>query len=142
MGRHVCRGDQRGQAVGVLGVVALDRHRDPLRQIPAASQNASDQSVVDPQLVPFLFEALLRGAGRRVEVAAFAGVQARDHQAADIVRHGILLAGGGALLRGFAERVGRDTGMPVRLADAPLTCVASGAGQSLEELDALSSGRR
>jgi rod shape-determining protein MreB len=61
--------------------------------------------------------------------------------AADIVRHGILLAGGGALLRGFSERVGRDTGMPVRLADAPLTCVASGAGQSLEELDALSSRR-
>jgi rod shape-determining protein MreB len=59
--------------------------------------------------------------------------------AADIVRHGILLAGGGALLRGFAERVGRETGMPVRLADEPLTCVAFGAGQSLEELDALSS---
>src|SRR5512144_36015 len=58
--------------------------------------------------------------------------------AADIVRHGILLAGGGALLRGFAERVGRETGMPVRLADNPLTCVAAGAGQSLEELDALS----
>jgi len=62
--------------------------------------------------------------------------------AADIVRHGILLAGGGALLRGFAERVGRETGMPVRLADDPLTCVAAGAGQSLEELDALSSSRR
>src|SRR3954447_1679631 len=59
--------------------------------------------------------------------------------AADIVRHGILLAGGGALLRGFAERGGRETGMPVRLADEPLTCVAFGAGQSLEELDALSS---
>src|SRR4051812_25864411 len=59
--------------------------------------------------------------------------------AADIVRHGILLAGGGALLRGFAERVGRETGMPVRLADEPLTCVAFGAGQSLEEIDALSS---
>jgi rod shape-determining protein MreB and related proteins len=62
--------------------------------------------------------------------------------AADIVRHGILLAGGGALLRGFPERVGRETGMPVRLADEPLTCVAFGAGQSLEELDALSSSRR
>jgi rod shape-determining protein MreB and related proteins len=60
--------------------------------------------------------------------------------AADIARHGIVLAGGGALLRGFAERVHRDTGMPVHIADAPLTCVASGAGQSLEELDRL--GRR
>jgi rod shape-determining protein MreB and related proteins len=60
--------------------------------------------------------------------------------AADIARHGIMLAGGGSLLRGFSERVHRETGMPVAIADAPLTCVASGAGQSLEELDAL--GRR
>jgi rod shape-determining protein MreB len=60
--------------------------------------------------------------------------------AADIARHGIVLAGGGALLRGFAERVHRETGMPVHIADAPLTCVATGAGQSLEELDRL--GRR
>ena len=60
--------------------------------------------------------------------------------AADIATHGIVLAGGGALLRGFADRVHRETGMPVHIADAPLTCVASGAGQSLEELDAL--GRR
>ena len=49
--------------------------------------------------------------------------------AADIARHGILLAGGGALLRGFSERVHRETGMPVPLADAPLTCVATGAGR-------------
>jgi rod shape-determining protein MreB and related proteins len=61
--------------------------------------------------------------------------------AADIARHGIVLAGGGALLRGFSERVHRETGMPVTIADAPLTCVATGAGQSLEELDRLG-GRR
>ncbi len=60
--------------------------------------------------------------------------------AADIATQGIVLAGGGALLRGFADRIHRETGMPVRIADQPLTCVASGAGQSLEELDAL--GRR
>jgi rod shape-determining protein MreB len=60
--------------------------------------------------------------------------------AADIATQGIMLAGGGALLRGFADRVHRETGMPVHIADAPLTCVASGAGQSLEELD--TRGRR
>ena len=60
--------------------------------------------------------------------------------AADIAMQGIVLAGGGALLRGFADRVHRETGMPVHIADAPLTCVAYGAGQSLEELDTL--GRR
>ncbi len=62
--------------------------------------------------------------------------------AADITTEGVLLAGGGSLLRGLAERVGAETGMPVRLADDPLTCVAVGAGMSLEELDTLPRGRR
>jgi rod shape-determining protein MreB len=57
--------------------------------------------------------------------------------AADITRHGILLAGGGALLRGFAQRIGDETGMPVAIADDPLGCVAMGAGAMLEELDTL-----
>jgi rod shape-determining protein MreB len=62
--------------------------------------------------------------------------------AADITKEGILLAGGGALLRGLDERLEADTGMPVRIADAPLECVALGAGQSLEELDRMGRGRR
>jgi rod shape-determining protein MreB len=62
--------------------------------------------------------------------------------AADITKEGILLAGGGALLRGFDERLEAETGMPVRIADAPLECVALGAGQSLEELDRMGRGRR
>jgi rod shape-determining protein MreB len=62
--------------------------------------------------------------------------------AADITSEGILLAGGGCLLRGLVERVGRETGMPVRLADDPLACVATGAGMSLEELDSMGRGRR
>jgi rod shape-determining protein MreB len=65
--------------------------------------------------------------------------------AGDIVRNGILLAGGGSLLRGFLERVEGETHMRAYLADSPLTCVAVGAGHSLEELDALGrarSGRR
>jgi rod shape-determining protein MreB len=57
--------------------------------------------------------------------------------AADITKEGILLAGGGALLRGFDDRLERETGMPVRVAEEPLTCVAIGAGQFLEELDSL-----
>jgi rod shape-determining protein MreB and related proteins len=62
--------------------------------------------------------------------------------AADITKEGILLAGGGALLRGLEERLEAETGMPVRVADAPLECVALGAGQSLEELDRMGRGRR
>jgi rod shape-determining protein MreB len=62
--------------------------------------------------------------------------------AADITKEGILLAGGGALLRGLDTRLEAETGMPVRVADAPLECVALGAGQSLEELDRMGRGRR
>jgi rod shape-determining protein MreB len=54
--------------------------------------------------------------------------------AADITKEGIVLAGGGALLRGFGDRILRETGMPVGVADDPLMCVARGAGQSLEEV--------
>jgi rod shape-determining protein MreB len=58
--------------------------------------------------------------------------------AADVSERGILLAGGGALLQGFPERVRDETGMPAQLADSPLTCVAIGSGQSLEEYDTMS----
>ena len=57
--------------------------------------------------------------------------------AADIAVNGIMLAGGGVLLQGFAERLNDETGMPTRLADDPLTCVAVGSGMALEEFDAL-----
>jgi rod shape-determining protein MreB len=53
--------------------------------------------------------------------------------AADISSRGIVLAGGGGLLRGIDRRLAAETNVPVALADAPLECVALGAGASLEE---------
>jgi len=57
--------------------------------------------------------------------------------ASDLAQVGILLAGGGALLRGFAERLESETGVPVQVADNPLDCVALGAGQALDEMELL-----
>ena len=57
--------------------------------------------------------------------------------AADIADRGIMLAGGGVLLRGFQELLRQETQLPVELTPSPLTCVAVGAGHSLEEFDAL-----
>jgi rod shape-determining protein MreB and related proteins len=57
--------------------------------------------------------------------------------AADISTRGILLAGGGALLREFDGLLHVETELPVRLAESPLTCVVLGAGQALEEFDLL-----
>ncbi|MBO0842482.1 MAG: rod shape-determining protein [Nocardioides sp.] len=57
--------------------------------------------------------------------------------AGDIVDRGIVLTGGGALLRGLDERLRHETGMPVHVADGPLTSVAMGAGRCVEDFDAL-----
>jgi rod shape-determining protein MreB len=60
--------------------------------------------------------------------------------AADIMDRGIVLTGGGALLRRLNDRLAAETGMPVIVADSPLDCVALGAGRcvdSFEELQAV-----
>jgi rod shape-determining protein MreB len=97
-----------------------------------------------------LSSAQIRGALESPLNDILAAVQATLEEtppelASDISRDGILLAGGGALLRGFDARVEAETGMRARLADSPLTCVAVGAGHALEEPEALwraSRGRR
>jgi rod shape-determining protein MreB len=55
--------------------------------------------------------------------------------ASDIMDHGIVLAGGGSLLRGLEERLRHEMQMPAHLAESPLTCVAIGSGRLLENLD-------
>jgi rod shape-determining protein MreB and related proteins len=57
--------------------------------------------------------------------------------AADLGERGIVLAGGGALLRGIDEKLRHEVGLPVQRVESPLTCVAEGAGRSLDELEAL-----
>jgi rod shape-determining protein MreB len=54
--------------------------------------------------------------------------------AADIVERGIVMTGGGSLLKGFPKLVSKETGVPVILAENPLLCVAMGAGKFLENL--------
>jgi rod shape-determining protein MreB len=56
---------------------------------------------------------------------------------ADIVDRGIVLTGGGALLKGLDERVRHETGMPIHIAERPLDCVALGSGKCVEEFEAL-----
>ncbi|MEA3464192.1 MAG: rod shape-determining protein [Patescibacteria group bacterium] len=56
---------------------------------------------------------------------------------ADIYEHGIVLTGGGALLRGLDKEIAQATKIPVRVADDPLTCVVRGTGMLLADLDLL-----
>lgn len=58
---------------------------------------------------------------------------------ADLYRRGVVLTGGGALLRGLPQLLAQETQIPVHLADDPLTCVVRGTGIVLEDLTALRS---
>ena len=53
---------------------------------------------------------------------------------ADLSRTGIVLAGGGALLKGLSERLTKETGMPVRVAEDPIYSVVTGAGKCVENI--------
>ncbi|MCK6600840.1 MAG: rod shape-determining protein [Bacteroidetes bacterium] len=55
--------------------------------------------------------------------------------AADILDRGIMLTGGGALIRGLDQRIREETGLPVHVADDPLTAVVRGTGRVLEDVD-------
>jgi rod shape-determining protein MreB and related proteins len=59
--------------------------------------------------------------------------------AADIVDRGIVLTGGGALLRNIDQLLRNETGLPVTIADSPLDCVAIGTGKPLDDMALLSS---
>ncbi|MHA1568278.1 MAG: rod shape-determining protein [Alphaproteobacteria bacterium] len=82
-------------------------------------------------------EALAEPVGAIVEAVKVALEHTAPELAADIVDKGIVLTGGGALL-GNLDRVLRNaTGLPVSIADDPLSCVALGTGRCLEELKTL-----
>ncbi|MEG0157598.1 MAG: rod shape-determining protein MreB, partial [Anaerovoracaceae bacterium] len=57
--------------------------------------------------------------------------------AADISNSGIIITGGGALMWGIADRINQRTGIKVRIADEPMSCVAVGTGKALEDLDTM-----
>ncbi|HXW60136.1 MAG TPA: rod shape-determining protein, partial [Myxococcota bacterium] len=64
--------------------------------------------------------------------------QAPPELAADIAERGMVLTGGGALLRNIDRLLMEETGLPVIIADEPLTCVARGGGKALEMLETTS----
>jgi rod shape-determining protein MreB len=103
------------------------RGRDPVSGLPreAAIRSAELREALEPLVVEI------------IDSVKDALENTPPELAADLTRQGILLAGGGALIRGFRERLEAETGVPVQLADDPLTCVVLGAGRAIEEIEVL-----
>jgi rod shape-determining protein MreB len=82
-------------------------------------------------------EAMAEPVGAIVESVKVALEHTAPELAADIVDKGIVLTGGGALLGNLDFVLRASTGLPVSIADDPLSCVALGTGRCLEEMKAL-----
>jgi rod shape-determining protein MreB len=82
-------------------------------------------------------EALAEPVGAIVEAVKVALEHTEPELAADIVDKGIVLTGGGALLGQLDHVLRHSTGLPVSIAEDPLTCVALGTGRALEEMKSL-----
>jgi rod shape-determining protein MreB len=82
-------------------------------------------------------ESLAEPVGAIVEAVKVALEHTAPELAADIVDKGIVLTGGGALLGNLDFVLRASTGLPVSIADDPLSCVALGTGRCLEEMQTL-----
>ncbi|MBF0142075.1 MAG: rod shape-determining protein [Magnetococcales bacterium] len=92
------------------------------------------QIISDPEIL----DALAEPINAIVEGVRVALERTPPELAADIVDRGIVLTGGGALLRGLDRLLGEETGLPVIIAEDALSCVVMGSGRALEELDTMS----
>ncbi|NPV27205.1 MAG: rod shape-determining protein [Firmicutes bacterium] len=82
-------------------------------------------------------KALAEPVGAIIEAIKICLEKTPPELAADIMDRGIVMAGGGSLLRGLDQVVAEETGMPVHIAEEPLSAVALGTGKVLENIDFL-----
>ena len=82
-------------------------------------------------------EAILEPVTTIVDAIRIALERTPPELAADIVDRGIVLAGGGSLLKGLDVLIREETELPIAIAEDPLTCVVRGTGKVLDELDLL-----
>ncbi|GAA0729631.1 rod shape-determining protein MreB [Sphingomonas japonica] len=106
-----------------IGATIFIKGRDLVNGVPKEIQINQGQ----------IAEALSEPVGTIVEGVRIALENTAPELAADIVDQGIVLTGGGALLHGIDEVLRDETGLPVTVAENPLTCVALGTGRALED---------
>ena len=134
----VRKGDVDGEQIGTSafcarrdGGLELPRHAKSRYGLPRLTLNARE-----------IREAIARPVTQVVEALVNMLERTPPELAADLGARGVVLVGGGALLRGIDERIASETHLAVSIAESPLTCVALGAGQSLDEVSVLERVRK
>ena len=105
------------------GLTALVRGRAVGRGMPGEVELSQAQ----------IAEALSEPVNQIVEVVRTALENTQPEIAADVIDQGIMMTGGGSLLRELSTVLRDSTGLPVAVADDPMSCVALGAGRTLED---------
>lgn len=114
-----------GSAVPLKEEVTIQvKGRDLVGGIPKTSEVSSVE----------IREALNENIAQIVESVKQTLERTPPELSADILDRGVMLTGGGALLKGLDERIRMETNLPVHVADDPLTAVVRGAGKSIENL--------
>ncbi len=103
------------------------RGRDMISGLPKTVVLSSEQ----------VREAMAETVAQIVEAVKVTLDRTPPELASDIMDRGIVLAGGGSLLNGMDDRLRMETEVPIHIAESPLTCVAVGAGRSLEEFEVM-----
>ena len=113
----------------------------PQQDEPTAEIRGRDLVSGLPKTIMIFAEEIRRAIEEPVNVIVDAVTSTLDkcppELAGDVMDRGIVLTGGGALLRGLDERLREETGMPIHLADNPLDSVALGTGKCVEDFDTL-----
>lgn len=99
--------------------------RDLMTGVPKTITLTSDE----------VHEALLETIASIVDIVRVALENTPPELSSDLVDNGIVMAGGGSLLKGLPQLISRETGLPVKLSEDPLLCVVNGAGKVLENID-------
>ena len=113
----------------------------PLRDEPDAEIRGRDLATGLPKTIVVSAEDIRKALEEPVNAIINAVKSTLDkcppELSSDLMDRGIVLTGGGALLRGLDERLRHETNMPIHIADRPLAAVAEGSGKCVEEFEAL-----
>ncbi|MDF2721296.1 MAG: rod shape-determining protein MreB [Paenibacillus sp.] len=121
-----------GSAIPMDKPISIEiRGRDLVSGLPKTMSVSSDE----------ITEALADTVNNIVEGVKATLEKCPPELAADIMDRGIVLTGGGALLKNLDKLLARETGMPVLVAENPLDCVAIGTGRALENIHLFKSTR-